>query len=211
MAASGDSAVSRLEAVEPSAPVTEAEIVEESPEAAFEPPVDIETLPLSEDDPVLEAEIETAGGPASDDAEELTRDDAVTEPVEVEVAIPSSVPSGHLPHKGGEQMQAASTSDDVPAAIEVAETISAEKPAESKETIAASDEAETAESTAEAVSPADDVESEASDITTTETLERDTESEPSTLPPPVGEMPGRAEGVKPQPSAKTSRPKIPTQ
>ncbi|WVT73058.1 signal recognition particle-docking protein FtsY [Sinorhizobium chiapasense] len=181
------------EAVEPSAPVAEAEIVEESPEAAFEPPVDIETLPLSEDDPVLEAEIETAGGPASDDAEELARDEIETAIVE-DAAIPPSVPSGHLPHKGGEQMETASTSDDVPAAIEVAETISTEKPAESKETIAASDEAETAESTAEAVSPADDVESEASDITTTETLERDTESEPSTISPPVGEMPGRAEG-----------------
>ncbi|WP_104665465.1 signal recognition particle-docking protein FtsY [Ensifer adhaerens] len=61
----------RAETVEPPAAVVEAEIVEEiveeSPEANFEPPVDIETLPLSDDDPVLEAEIETAGGPASDE------------------------------------------------------------------------------------------------------------------------------------------------
>ncbi|MCK3778433.1 signal recognition particle-docking protein FtsY [Ensifer sesbaniae] len=185
--------VPNAEAVEPSASVAEAEIVEESPEAAFEPPVDIETLPLSEDDPVLEAEIETAGGPASDDAEELARDEIETAIVE-DAAVPPSVPSGHLPHKGGEQVETASTSDDVPAAIEAAETISAGKPTASKETIVAPDEAETVESTAEAVSPADDVESEASDITTTETLVPDAEGEPSAISPPVGEMPGRAEG-----------------
>ncbi|NRQ16129.1 Signal recognition particle receptor FtsY [Ensifer sesbaniae] len=186
--------VPNAEAVEPSASVAEAEIVEESPEAAFEPPVDIETLPLSEDDPVLVAEIETAGGPASDDAMELTRDEADTAPVEAEAAIPPSVPSGHLPHKGGDQMETASTSNDMPAAIEAAETISAEKPAESKETIVASHKAETAESTAEAVPPADNAETEASDITAVETLVPDAESEPSAISPPVGEMPGRAEG-----------------
>ena len=68
----------RAETVEPPAAVVEAEIVEEiveeSPEANFEPPVDIETLPLSDDDPVLEAEIETAGGPASD---EVAGDEAI--------------------------------------------------------------------------------------------------------------------------------------
>ncbi len=64
----------RAEAVEPPAAVVEAEIVDESPEASFEPPVDIETLPLSDDDPVLEAEIETAGGPASD---EVAGDEAI--------------------------------------------------------------------------------------------------------------------------------------
>ncbi|WP_446661675.1 signal recognition particle-docking protein FtsY [Ensifer sesbaniae] len=125
---------------------------------------------------------------------ELTRDEADTAPVEAEAAIPPSVPSGHLPHKGGDQMETASTSNDMPAAIEAAETISAEKPAESKETIVASHKAETAESTAEAVPPADNAETEASDITAVETLVPDAESEPSAISPPVGEMPGRAEG-----------------
>ncbi|WP_457579130.1 hypothetical protein [Ensifer adhaerens] len=92
-------------AVEPPAAVAEAEIVEESPETAFEPPVDIETLPLSDDDPVLEAEIETAGGPASDDAEELARDEAapveaVVTPAETEAAIPPLCPFGTSPPQG---------------------------------------------------------------------------------------------------------------
>lgn len=121
-----------VEAVEPSAPVAAAEIAEETPDAAFEPPVDIETLPLSEDDPVLEAEIETAGGPASDDAEELTRDEAGATPFEDSVAIPPSVPSGHLPQKEGDQTETKAAIDDASLTTETAEAVADEKPADSQ-------------------------------------------------------------------------------
>ncbi len=192
------------EAVEPPAAVAEAEIVEESPETAFEPPVDIETLPLSDDDPVLEAEIETAGGPASDDAEELARDEAapveaVVTPAETEAAIPPSVPSGHLPLKGREQTETEATAEEATAATETAAPVAHKEPAPSDEIIVASREAEIVERIEEA---ADDAEPTASDVTTaeadevtpTETLASELESEPSVISAPVGEMPGRAEG-----------------
>ncbi|WP_077968290.1 signal recognition particle-docking protein FtsY [Ensifer adhaerens] len=200
-------------AVEPPAAVAETAIVEESPEASFEPPVDIETLPLSDDDPVLEAEIETAGGPASDDAAELARDEAVAAPieadvapveveiapVEVEAAIPPSVPSGHLPHKGGEQTETEATAEETPSVAEAATPVADEAPVDSSEIIAASHEAEIVERIEEA---ADDAEPKASDVTTAEankittgeTLVPDAGGEPSVISPPVGEMPGRAEG-----------------
>ena len=180
------------EAVEPSAPVAAAEIAEETPDAAFEPPVDIETLPLSEDDPVLEAEIETAGGPASDDSEELTRDEADAESVEVAVAAPPSVPLGYLPHKEGEQAENKAAIDD--ASLTTAEAVADEKPADSIEIIVTSHEAETIEGTAEALPTADDGEAEPRVITTAETPVADAEGEPSPISPPVGQMPGRAEG-----------------
>ncbi len=192
------------EAVEPPAAVAKAEIVEESPETAFEPPVDIETLPLSDDDPVLEAEIETAGGPASDDAEELARDEAapveaVVTPAETEAAIPPSVPSGHLPLKGREQTETEATAEETTAATETAAPVAHKAPAPSDEIIVASREAEIVERIEEA---ADDAEPTASDVTTaetdevtpTETLASELESEPSVISPPVGEMPGRADG-----------------
>ncbi|NUS68317.1 MAG: signal recognition particle-docking protein FtsY, partial [Ensifer adhaerens] len=193
------------EAVEPSATVAEPEIVEESPEASFEPPVDIETLPLSDGDPVLEAEIETAGGPASDDAAELARDEADAAPieadvapvevelapVEVEAAIPP-VPSGPLPHEGEEKVEAEATAEETPSVAEAAESVADEAPADSSEIIAASHEAETVERITKAAPPADDAE--ANKITTGETLVPDAEGEPSVISPPVGEMPDRAEG-----------------
>ncbi|MGN7879871.1 signal recognition particle-docking protein FtsY [Ensifer sp. 22460] len=185
-------------AVEPSAPVAAAEIAEETPDAAFEPPVDIETLPLSEDDPVLEAEIETAGGPASDDAEELTRDEAGATPFEDSVAMPPSVPSGHLPQEEGDQTEAEAAIDDASLTTETAEAVADEKPADSPadsiEIIVTSHEAETIEGTAEALPTADDAEAEPRDITTAETPVADAVGDPSAISPPVGEMPGRAEG-----------------
>ncbi|KRD49979.1 signal recognition particle-docking protein FtsY [Ensifer sp. ENS10] len=181
------------EAVEPSAPVAAAEIAEETPDAAFEPPVDIETLPLSEDDPVLEAEIETAGGPASDDAEELTRDEAGATPFEDSVAIPPSVPSGHLPQKEGDQTETKAAIDDASLTTETAEAVADEKPADSIEIIVTSHVAETIEGTAEALPTADDAEAELRDITTAETPVADAVGEPSAISPPVGEMPGKAE------------------
>ncbi len=185
-------------AVEPSAPVAAAEIAEETPDAAFEPPVDIETLPLSEDDPVLEAEIETAGGPASDDAEELTRDEAGATPFEDSVAMPPSVPSGHLPQEEGDQTEAEAAIDDASLTTETAEAVADEKPADSPadsiEIIVTSHEAETIEGTAEALPTADDAEAEPRDITTAETPVADAVGDPSAISPSVGEMPGRAEG-----------------
>ncbi|KSV84736.1 hypothetical protein N183_13000 [Sinorhizobium sp. Sb3] len=181
-------------AVEPSAPVAAAEIAEETPDAAFEPPVDIETLPLSEDDPVLEAEIETAGGPASDDAEELTRDEAGATPFEDSVAMPPSVASGHLPQEEGDQTEAEAAIDDASLTTETAEAVADEKPADSIEIIVTSHEAETIEGTAEALPTADDAEAEPRDITTAETPVADAVGDPSAISPPVGEMPGRAEG-----------------
>ncbi|MBD9652572.1 signal recognition particle-docking protein FtsY [Ensifer sp. ENS09] len=182
------------ESPEAAAPVVEAE-VEESSEAAFEPPVEIETLPLSDSDPVLEAEIETAGGPASDDAEELARDDAApveaeVTPAETETEIPPSVSSGHLPHKEGEPTEAEAAAEEAVAATETAEPVASESPATEEDTLAAAH-AETIENTADTV-PADanDVEVEA----TTETLAYELESEPSAISPPVEEMPDRAEG-----------------
>jgi len=186
-----------VEAVEPSAPVAAAEIAEETPDAAFEPPVDIETLPLSEDDPVLEAEIETAGGPASDDAEELTRDEAGATPFEDSVAIPPSVPSGHLPQKEGDQTETKAAIDDASLTTETAEAVADEKPADSPadsiEIVVTSHVAGTIEGTAEALPTADDAEAELRDITTAETPVADAVGEPSAISPPVGEMPGRAE------------------
>lgn len=182
------------ESPEAAAPVVQAE-VEESSEAAFEPPVEIETLPLSDSDPVLEAEIETAGGPASDDAAELARDDAAAveaevTPAETVTAIPPSVPTEHLPHKEGEPTEAEAAAEEAVAATETAEPVASESPATEEDTPAAAH-AETIENTAEAL-PADanDVEVEA----TTETRASELESEPSAISPPVEEMPGRAEG-----------------
>ncbi|SDA68293.1 signal recognition particle-docking protein FtsY [Sinorhizobium sp. NFACC03] len=185
-----------VEVVEPSAPVAAAEIAEETPDAAFEPPVDIETLPLSEDDPVLEAEIETAGGPASDDAEELTRDEAGATPFEDSVAILPSVPSGHLPQKEGDQTETKAAIDNASLTTETAEAVADEKPADSPadsiEIVVTSHVAETIEGTAEALPTADDAEAELRDITTAETPVADAVGEPSAISPPVGEMPGRA-------------------
>ncbi|WP_083213532.1 MULTISPECIES: signal recognition particle-docking protein FtsY [unclassified Ensifer] len=190
-----------VEAVEPPAAVAEVETVDETAEAAFEPPVDIETLPLSDDDPVLEAEIETAGGPASDDAAELTRDeveaapveaDTATAPVEIEVATPPSAPSGHLSHKGGDQGEAEATVEDASTPTEAAEATASDASVADGRILATSHEAETIES---AALPSTDLgEAEAEEIAATETLAPGTEDEPSAISPPVGEMPGRAEG-----------------
>ncbi|MGF6173328.1 signal recognition particle-docking protein FtsY [Ensifer sp. 4252] len=49
-------------------PVAEQPSAEEATEELLEPLSDIEALPLAVDDPILPAEIETAGGPASDEA-----------------------------------------------------------------------------------------------------------------------------------------------
>lgn len=180
------------ESPEAAAPVVQAEVIEE---AGFEPPVEIETLPLSDSDPVLEAEIETAGGPASDDAAELARDDAApveaeVAPAETDAAIPPSVPTEHLPHKEGEPTEAEAAAEEAVAATETAEPVASESPATEEDTLAAAH-AETIENTAEALPVnANDVEVEA----TTETRASELESEPSAIYPPVEEMPGRAEG-----------------
>ncbi|HEV7310438.1 MAG TPA: signal recognition particle-docking protein FtsY [Ensifer sp.] len=187
------------QAVENTPPVVETEIVDESPEAHFEPPVDIETLPLSDTDPVLEAEIETAGGPASDNAEELAQDEAEAVSDDIAVATPPSLPSEHLSHKGGEQEEVEAAAEET-AAIETAESVAAEKPADLDDIVTASPEVETVERVAEAEPTADDANAsdvtatEAEEITTVEATAPDTESEPSVISPPVGEMPGRAEG-----------------
>ncbi|MFK0277933.1 signal recognition particle-docking protein FtsY [Ensifer sp. NPDC090286] len=180
------------ESPEAAAPVVQAEVIEE---AGFEPPVEIETLPLSDSDPVLEAEIETAGGPASDDAEELARDDAASieaevTPAETDTAIPPSVPTEHLPHKEGEPTEAEAAAEEAVAATETAEPVASESPATEEDTPAAAH-AETIEKTAETL-PADtnDVEVEA----TTETRASELESELTAISPPVEEMPRRAEG-----------------
>ncbi len=193
--------VSATEAEQPSPPSTEspeaaapvqAEVIEE---AAFEPPVEIETLPLSDSDPVLEAEIETAGGPASDDAEELVRDEAApveaeVTPAETDTAILPAVPTEHLPHKEGEPTEAEAAAEEAVAATETAEPVASESPATEEDTLAAAH-AETIENTANTL-PAD-----ANDVgvvATTATRASELESEPSAISPPVEEMPGRAEG-----------------
>ncbi|MGF6159088.1 fused signal recognition particle receptor [Ensifer sp. KUDG1] len=181
------------ESPEAAAPVVQA-VVEESSEAAFEPLVEIETLPLSDSDPVLKAEIETAGGPASDDAEELARDDAAAveaevTPAETDTAILPSVPTEHLPHKEGEPTEAEAAAEEAVAATETAEPVSSESPATEEDTLAAAH-AETIENTANTLPvDANDVEVEA----TTETHASELESEPSAISPLVEEMPGRAE------------------
>ncbi|MGO4620074.1 signal recognition particle-docking protein FtsY [Ensifer sp. 2YAB10] len=181
------------EAAEPPAPVAELEIVEEPPEAAFEPPADIETLPLSDNDPVLEAEIETAGGPASDDAEELARDEAEAVPVEAEVAIPPSVPSGQLLHKGGEQTEVEAPAEDKSATSETAEPIASQHPAIGKETLEPPH-AAAVENPAETLPTVDGDETEVEETAAAETLASGLENEPSAISPPVGDMPARAEG-----------------
>ena len=54
--------------VEIDEPVAEQSAAEEASEELLEPLSDIEALPLAVEDPILPAEIETAGGPASDEA-----------------------------------------------------------------------------------------------------------------------------------------------
>ncbi|OOG72055.1 signal recognition particle-docking protein FtsY [Sinorhizobium sp. A49] len=66
------------------APVAEQPTAEETAEELLEPLSDIEALPLAVEDPILPAEIETAGGPASDEAridETVVSEDAAA-PVE---------------------------------------------------------------------------------------------------------------------------------
>ncbi|NRP17009.1 Signal recognition particle receptor FtsY [Ensifer adhaerens] len=68
-------------------PVAEQPGAEEASEELLEPLSDIEALPLATEDPILPAEIETAGGPAPDDAHRHTpvTDEDAAAPVEAAV------------------------------------------------------------------------------------------------------------------------------
>ncbi|OCO99747.1 signal recognition particle-docking protein FtsY [Ensifer sp. LC13] len=110
----------------------------------------------------------------------------------MEVATPPSAPSGHLSHKGGDQGEAEATVEDASTPTEAAEATASDASVADGRILATSHEAETIES---AALPSTDLgEAEAEEIAATETLAPGTEDEPSAISPPVGEMPGRAEG-----------------
>ncbi|MCA1368917.1 signal recognition particle-docking protein FtsY [Bradyrhizobium sp. BRP14] len=98
-----------------------------------------------------------------------------------DVAIPPSVPAGHLPHEGGEQGETAAAAKDNRTAIEEAK-ISDDDRAVSPEPSALEVEAKSDEA-AESTGPA-----------AGENAAVEDESAPPPISPPVGEMPGRAEG-----------------
>ncbi|WP_081158997.1 signal recognition particle-docking protein FtsY [Ensifer aridi] len=98
-----------------------------------------------------------------------------------DVAIPPSVPAGHLPHEGGEQGETAAAAEDNRTAIEEAK-VSDDDRAVSPEPSALEVEAKSDEA-AESTGPA-----------AGENAAVEDESAPLPISPPVGEMPGRAEG-----------------
>ncbi|EJB05109.1 signal recognition particle-docking protein FtsY [Rhizobium leguminosarum bv. trifolii WSM597] len=134
------------------------EPVPEAVARELEPRSRAEDLPIA-DDPVLPEEMDTAGGPAADVGEgkesdildealplppanqmsdfglvplsllEIEAEAETQASDESEAEAPPSVPSGHLPHKGGDRSEA-----DAPASVEetaeVAEALSEEIPAE---------------------------------------------------------------------------------
>lgn len=72
-------------------PVAEQPGAEEASEELLEPLSDIEALPLATEDPILPAEIETAGGPAPDDAHRHTPVTAEDAAAPVEAAVKPEV------------------------------------------------------------------------------------------------------------------------
>ncbi|WOS62651.1 signal recognition particle-docking protein FtsY [Sinorhizobium fredii] len=107
-----------------------------------------------------------------------------------EAVTPPSVPSGHLPHKGGEQSETGATITDNRAAAE-AETDTDDR-TDTPEV--------TKEDAPETTAPETEITREdpeaGSDIAAVESIETGKESAPP-LSPLVGEMPARAEGVEP--------------
>ncbi|WP_425336287.1 signal recognition particle-docking protein FtsY [Sinorhizobium garamanticum] len=117
------------------------------------------------------------GKPLSDSA--APRDDAAT---------PPSVPSGHLPHKGGDQGETEATAKDDQTRTEEA-AAGVANVAASPDTSA--EDADAKGESAEARSP--DIAAH-EDIAADETAPVEDESVPPPISPPGGEMPGRAEG-----------------
>ncbi|OHV83277.1 signal recognition particle-docking protein FtsY [Ensifer sp. LCM 4579] len=100
-----------------------------------------------------------------------------------EAAPPPSVPSGHLPHKGGEQGETEAAAEDDRTGA--------------KETKVGAGDDVSADPTAQGAGPT----GESADITTDESLPVDKESAARSISPLVGEMPGRAEGGAPPSTA----------
>ncbi|WP_370006852.1 signal recognition particle-docking protein FtsY [Sinorhizobium fredii] len=119
-----------------------------------------------------------------------------------EAVTPPSVPSGHLPHKGGEQMAPEATAEVDRTAIEEAKA-GADDRAASPETTAQ----DAPEVTAPQTAATDEGPEARADFTEAESIAAEEESAPS-LSPLVGEMPARAEGVEP-PEGLAAAPALP--
>ncbi|MDK1375892.1 MULTISPECIES: signal recognition particle-docking protein FtsY [unclassified Sinorhizobium] len=98
-----------------------------------------------------------------------------------EGVTPPSVPSGHVPHKGGDQRETEVTTEDD-------RTASREEPAGGDD-LPASTETETETEDSKHQEPEANAE-----LAADEAVAMDDESVPPPISPPVGEMPGRAEG-----------------
>jgi fused signal recognition particle receptor len=101
-----------------------------------------------------------------------------------EAAVSPSVPTGHLPHKGGEQEETEATAEDDRAAVEEA------KPGAENLTVPPELTAPEADTTSEGAE-------ESAGVAADEGIAREEESAAHPISPPVGEMPGRAEGGEP--------------
>ncbi|MEY9779418.1 signal recognition particle-docking protein FtsY [Sinorhizobium fredii] len=183
---------------EPATPTPEI-ASEESPESAG-PAVD-ETVPAEDESapPAISPLVREMPGRA--EGGEAPSDHAAAFDDETEPATPPSVPSGHLPHKGGEQMETGATTADNRAAAE-AETDTDDR-TDTPEV--------TKEDAPETTAPETEITREdpeaGSDIAAVESIETGKESTPP-LSPLVGEMPARAEGVEP-PEGLAAAPALP--
>ncbi|MQW97048.1 signal recognition particle-docking protein FtsY [Sinorhizobium fredii] len=183
---------------EPATPTPEI-ASEESPESAG-PAVD-ETVPAEDESapPAISPLVREMPGRA--EGGEAPSDHAAAFDDETEPATPPSVPSGHLPHKGGEQMETGATTADNRAAAE-AETDTDDR-TDTPEV--------TKEDAPETTAPETEITREdpeaGSDIAAVESIETGKESAPP-LSPLVGEMPARAEGVEP-PEGLAAAPALP--
>ncbi|MEY9581445.1 signal recognition particle-docking protein FtsY [Sinorhizobium fredii] len=183
---------------EPATPTPEI-ASEESPVSAG-PAVD-ETVPAEDESapPAISPLVREMPGRA--EGGEAPSDHAAAFDDETEPATPPSVPSGHLPHKGGEQMETGATTADNRAAAE-AETDTDDR-TDTPEV--------TKEDAPETTAPETEITREdpeaGSDIAAVESIETGKESAPP-LSPLVGEMPARAEGVEP-PEGLAAAPALP--
>ncbi|MEY9329025.1 signal recognition particle-docking protein FtsY [Sinorhizobium fredii] len=183
---------------EPATPTPEI-ASEESPESAG-PAVD-EAVPAEDESapPAISPLVREMPGRA--EGGEAPSDHAAAFDDETEPATPPSVPSGHLPHKGGEQMETGATTADNRAAAE-AETDTDDR-TDTPEV--------TKEDAPETTAPETEITREdpeaGSDIAAVESIETGKESAPP-LSPLVGEMPARAEGVEP-PEGLAAAPALP--
>ncbi len=102
-----------------------------------------------------------------------------------EAAIPPTVPSGHFPHEEGDQVAAEATTEDDDRAAPGEDKVGEDK--------LGADEISPTATEQEGGAPVDGLEA-STDVAADQSVAVDDESVPPPISPPVGEMPGRAEG-----------------